>query len=623
MTHPGIAAPPLRPSALGAFVVFGTLMAASPCYAQGTIGIVAGNGTEISSVSGIGGPATSASIGLATGVAVDRAGNIYIADSISNLVRKVNTNGVISNYAGGGPPTALGDGGPATSARLVFAASMHVGMAVDSVGNLYIADIGDSRIRKVDASGNISTVAGNSQSLGLGGFSGDGGPATSAALNSPQGVAVDSAGNIYIADTGNGRIRKVDAGTQNITTIAGIGASGASDSGDGGPAASAQLSSISDVAVDSSGNVYIADQEHIRKVNTSAVISTVVQGFFGNCSPNPTPAASADVAANGLGVDIAGDLFIADHSASCVQELETNGTVSTVAGGGATLNANGIPATSAAIGQPYAVAVDSSGNFYIGSGSYVYKVGAQTTAPSAMPSIGSAGVVNGGSFVPGISPNSWVTITGSNLASTTASWTVTGGVLPTSLAGVSVSIGGLPAYVEYVSPGQINVLSPANLTNTFPTVVVTNSVGSSAPATVFNNPYFPAFFTWPNNQVVATHADFTWAAANGTFSGTPTVPAKPGETIILWGTGFGPTTPADPPGITTPGTQTYSTTALPTISVNLVSATVYGAALAPGFAGLYQIAFQVPASLPNGSYQLVLAIAGATSSNVPMLTVAK
>jgi len=188
---------------------------------------------------------------------------------------------------------------------------------------------------------------------------------------------------------------------------------------------------------------------------------------------------------------------------------------------------------------------------------------------------------------------------------------------------VSVSMDGVAAYVAYVSPGQINVLSPANLTDAFPMVVVTNSAGSSAPATAFNNTYFPAFFVFANsnNQVVATHEDFSLAAANGTFPGTTTVPAKPGEVIILWGTGFGPTTPVAPPGITTPATQTYSTTALPTISVNLVSATVYGAALAPGYAGLYQVAFQVPASLPNGTYQVVFNIAGAPSTNVPMLTV--
>jgi uncharacterized protein (TIGR03437 family) len=120
--------------------------------------------------------------------------------------------------------------------------------------------------------------------------------------------------------------------------------------------------------------------------------------------------------------------------------------------------------------------------------------------------------------------------------------------------------------------------------------------------------------------VVATHSDFTWAVKNGTFPGTTTVPAKPGETIILWGTGFGPTSPATPVGVIVPSDQTYSTTAVPTVEVNLVPATVYGAALAPGFAGLYQLAFQVPASLSDGTYQ-VFATVGTPSGNVPMLTV--
>jgi uncharacterized protein (TIGR03437 family) len=129
-----------------------------------------------------------------------------------------------------------------------------------------------------------------------------------------------------------------------------------------------------------------------------------------------------------------------------------------------------------------------------------------------------------------------------------------------------------------------------------------------------------AFFTWPSNQVVATHEDFTWAVQNGTFPGTTTVAAKPGETIILRGTGFGPTTPAIPAGVIVPSDKTCSTTAAPTVLLNLVNATVYGAALAPGFAGLYQLAFQVPASLPDGDYQ-VFATVGVASGNVPMLTV--
>ena len=266
------------------------------------------------------------------------------------------------------------------------------------------------------------------------------------------------------------------------------------------------------------------------------------------------------------------------------------------------------------------MALDSTGNLYIASGSTVRKVTASTSQPSARPIISSNGVVNGASFNLGISPNSWVTIDGTNFSNRTDSWTVTGGVLPTSLDGVTVSVGGLPAYVDYISPTQINVLTPEDLTDQFPTVIVTNSVGSSAPSTVFSQREMPAFFTWPGNQVVATHEDFTWAVKNGTFPGTTTVAAKPGETIILWGTGFGPTMPATPAGVIVSSDKTYSTTAVPTVLLDLVSTTVYGAALAPGFAGLYQLAFQVPASLADGDYQ-VIATVGVPSGNVPMLTV--
>ncbi len=583
-------------------------------FAQGIITTIAGTGAIGNS--GNGGAATSATFGAPAGIAVDKAGNIYIADSIFDVVRKINTAGVISLFAGGGNPVSPGDGGPATSAHLTLLPSTHAGLAVDAGGNLYIADTGANRIRKVDTNGNISTVAGNGSS----GFSGDGGLATSASIAAPTGVAFDSAGNMYIADFNNLRIRKV--GTNgNISTIAGIGNPGGSDAGDGGPATSAQLSGISDVAVDSKGNIYIADLEHIREVNSAGTISTAAHGFFGTCAPNPQPSASADVAAFSMAADTLGNIFIADKSGGCIQELEPNGTVSTVAGGGTGMG-DGIVATKAAIGTPTAVAVDAAGNLYIATGAVIRKVGPNSVAPSAMPIISNPGVLNGGSYVSGISPNSWVTIQGMNLSATTDTWTITGGVLPTSLDGVSVTIDGLPAYVYYVSPTQVNVLSPANLTNQFPMVVVKNSAGSSAPATVFSQPQMPSFFTWPNNQVVATHADFSFAAKNGTFA-VPTVPAKPGETIILWGTGFGPTTPAPPHGVTVPTTTSYPSPRFPTVQVNLVSATVYGAALAPGFAGLFQLAFQVPASLGNGDAQVFAVISGSPATNVPNLTIQK
>jgi uncharacterized protein (TIGR03437 family) len=592
------------------FLAFGGLL-----EAQGIISTVAGNGNI--GYTGDGGPATSATLGSANGIAVDKAGNIYFTDSIFSVVRKINAKGIISTFAGGGA-ASLGDGGPATSARLSFQGP-HAGLAVDSAGNVYIADYFDSRIRKVDTSGNISTVAGNSTSPGLGAFSGDGGPATSAGLNSPTGVALDSAGNLYIADYGNSRIRKVDTHGI-ITTFAGIGNSGASDSGDGGPATQAQLGSPYDVAVDGKGNVYIADSEHIREVNSSGIISTAAHGFFGTCVQSPTPVASADVAANGFALDSAGNLYIADKSADCVQELETDGLVSTVAGGGSTMGDGG-PATSAELVSPAAVALDTAANLYIATSAAIRKVTASATQPSQKPIISTnGGVVNGGSFTAGIAPNTFITIYGTNFSTTSNSWTVTDGILPTSLDGVTVSIGGLPAYVNYVSPTQINALTPANLTDQFPVVTVTNSVGTSVGATVLSSEYMPAFFIWPENQVVATHTDFTFAAKNGTFPGLTTVPAKPGETIILYGTGFGPTSPATPLGTVVPSGTIYNTIAAATVEVNLVSATVYGTALAPGFAGLYQLAFQVPPSLPDGTYQL-FATVGAPAANVPMITV--
>ena len=592
------------------FLAFGAIL-----HAQGIISTVAGNGNI--GDTGDGGPATSATLGSANGIVVDKAGNIYFTDSIFSVVRKIDSKGIISKFAGGGAGS-LGDGGPATSARLSFQGP-HAGLAVDGAGNVYIADYFDSRIRKVDTSGNITTVAGNSTSPGLGSFSGDGGPATSAGLNSPTGVAIDSAGNLYIADYGNQRIRKVDTSGK-ITTFAGIGVVTASDSGDGGPATKAELGSPYDVAVDGKGNVYIADSEHIREVNSSGIISTAAHGFFGTCALSPTPVASADVAANGFGLDSAGNLYIADKSGDCVQELETDGIVSTVAGGGVT-KGDGGPATSAELISPAAVALDTAGNLYIATSGAIRKVTASATQPSQKPIISTnSGVVNGGSFTPGIAPNTFITIYGTNLSATSNSWTVTDGILPTSVDGVSVSIGGLPAYVNYVSPTQINVLTPANLTDQFPVVTVTNSVGTSVGATVLSSEYMPAFFIWPENQVVATHADFTFAAKNGTFSGLTTVPAKPGETIILYGTGFGPTSPATPLGTVVPSDKIYYTVAAATVEVNLVSATVYATALAPGFAGLYQLAFQVPPSLPDGTYQL-FATVGAPAANVPMITV--
>jgi sugar lactone lactonase YvrE len=260
-----------------ASIPYGTPLSASllPIPA-GDITTVAGDATA--GYAGDGGAATSAELAYPSGVAVDASGNIYIADYVNQRIRKVTAStGVISTVAGYGTYGYSGDGGAATSAKL----DDPMDVAVDSSGNIYIADSGNLRIRKVAAStGIISTVAGN----GTGGYAGDGGAATSAKLDEPMGVSVDASGNIYIADTENSRIRKVTVSTGKITTVAGNGTAGYA--GDGGAATSAKLAYPSGVAVDSFGNIYIADRGNdlIRKVTASTGIITTVAGLGTGCS---------------------------------------------------------------------------------------------------------------------------------------------------------------------------------------------------------------------------------------------------------------------------------------------------------------------------------------------------
>ena len=223
-------------------------------------------------------------------------------------------------------------------------------------------------------------------------------------------------------------------------------------------------------------------------------------------------------------------------------------------------------------------------------------------------------VTNSASALPQIAPNTWVTIIGSSLASTTDTWnnSIVNGALPTHLDGVSVTIGGKQAYINYVSPGQINLVAPDTSPGPVP-VIVTNSSGTSTAFTVTSGQYSPAFFVWPGNQAVATHLDFSFAAKAGTFAGVTTIPAKPGETIILFGTGLGPTTPTTPLGSLVPATPTYDTSTLPTVTLNNSPATVVGAALSPNSAALNQVAIQVPNSIGTGDFPVQVSIGGATS----------
>jgi uncharacterized protein (TIGR03437 family) len=240
-------------------------------------------------------------------------------------------------------------------------------------------------------------------------------------------------------------------------------------------------------------------------------------------------------------------------------------------------------------------------------------------AASTQPAISS--VVNGATLQPGFAANSWATIFGTNLATTTDNWnsSIVNGKLPTVVAGVSVTMGGKPAYVYFVSPGQINVLAPDVAPGPV-TVTVTAPAGTSAAFPATASQYGPAFFLWPGSQPVATRQDFSFAAKAGTFAGATTTPARPGDVIILWTTGLGPTNPAAPAGVAVPGDQTYAT-ATPSITINNTPATVFGAALAPGAVGLYQIAIQVPTMLADGDWPIQAGIGGIQSPTGTVLTV--
>lgn len=283
--------------------------------AQGTITTVAGNGTL--GFGGDGGPATAAQVSLGyigtqnegslnfSGLAVDPLGNLFIADTGNQRVRKVTPQGVISTVAGGG--SSFGDGGPATSAYLE-----PVGIAVDTFGNLFIADSLSSRVREVNSQGVISTAAGGGSS------SGDGGPATSAYLV-PVGIAIDKLGNLFVSDSQNGRVRKVSS-QGIISTVAGGGYGG-----DGGPATSAELIRPTGVAVDAFGNLFIAGEASVREVNPQGIINTVATGSeygYGGLIGDGGPATAAVLGSPiAVAADASGDIFIADSSANKIREL--------------------------------------------------------------------------------------------------------------------------------------------------------------------------------------------------------------------------------------------------------------------------------------------------------------
>ena len=387
---------------------------------------------------------------MLTSIAVDRSGNLFFADAVNNVVWEVTAKtGQVSVVAGVGPPGTGNNSGVQASVPL----NAPAGLAVDGSGNLYIADTNNNVVRKVAAGTGVITIYAGNGHFGITQDVGDGGPATSAQLNYPNGLAVDSAGNLYIADRDDSRVRLVAASSGVITTVAGNGNVGST--GDGGPATSASVGEPQALALDSSGNLYIAERYLglVRKVTVSTGIISTVAGY-GNpgSSGDGGPALKAEINPQGLAVDAAGNLYLSD--AAAIREVSAaTGVISSVAGNGYYgYSGDGGSATVAQISFPQGIAFDATGNLYLAdrdnyrvrevfSPAHAFVAPAITVTPSAT-SITTAQTlsvmvaVNGGAGDP--NPTGSVTLASGNYS---AQQTLANGTTTFSLAAGSLPVG--------------------------------------------------------------------------------------------------------------------------------------------------------------------------------------
>ncbi|HEY4361935.1 MAG TPA: IPT/TIG domain-containing protein [Bryobacteraceae bacterium] len=575
----------------------------------------AGNGTA--GFAGDGAASTSAQLNGPVGLAFDSAHNLYIADQINHRIRMISASDhTISTVAGTGTAGYSGDGAKATAATL----NLPVDVVLDSSGNIYIADSENDLIRKISG-GNISTVAGN---YGAGfGFAGDGGAPLGGVFNEPTGLAVDSSGNLYISDTFNSRIREVLFSATKITTVAGDSLAGSG--GIGGIPTAASLKGPRDVAIDSSGRLYISDSENHRIL---VIANNIISIFAGNGTAGFSGDGGLATKAQlnhplGIAFDSSNNLYIADSNNSRIRMVSAaTGNISTIAGSGLFgYGGDTSFATDALLNFPAAVLPDNNGNIYIAdTQNNAIRVLTPIQAPIGPPTISSGGVVGAAEFgaLTSVAPGSWIEIYGNNLAIATRQWAYSDFralIAPTSLNDTQVLIGSTPAFVDYVSSNQINALIPSTVAPGTQQLTVQTDYGTSAPYNITINPrqagvYAPAAFRIGGKQYAwAILPDGTPILPPGSIAGTTTRQAKPGETIVLYGIGFGPVTPAIAPGMFV-STNTALTTPL-TVLFGNTNATLSYAGLAPGFVGLYQFNVTVPNVANSDLVPITFSLGGA------------
>ncbi len=634
---------------------------------NGTITTIAGNGT--CGYTGDNGPAAQATLCLPFGLAVDSANNLYIADSMNSVVREI-SNGVISTVVGTGEYADSGTNVQASAAKLKFP----YGLAFDRSGNLYVSDYDANRVRMVTPQRTITYFAGSSNAT----FSGDGGLATSAGISSPGALATDANGNVYIADTGNARVRKVSGGI--VTTVAGASLVNATGVG----ATTTYIGTPGGLAVDNAGNLFVSERDfgYVVEVTPDGSIHKVAGNGSALFSGDGLALSAALNVPSGLTIDPSGNIYVSDTGNSRVRQLAPDAPTQLSISGGdgqtgvagtalpvaltvqATFQAGipvgGVPVTFAVTSGSARLSSTTSNTDATGAAGISVTLGAAAgpiaitatlatysvtfhltaTAPTPLPTVSTGGIDGAGGSVPAVtavSPGGLASLYGVNFAPAGTSQVVqasdiVNGVLPTTLAGVCVQVDGLPAFLTYVSPTQVNIQVPAIHVGGNVQVQVTSGCGTSGalsgPAvSVAAMTATPEFLFWTKNAngvnpVIAVNAvTGAYVGAAGLISGVPFAPAKPGDYLTIYGVSFGATNPAVAPGVA-PSAIAPIPNASMTIGGNpMPAANLIYVGASPGTAGLYQVNIQLPAGFADGDYPLTLTVNGVTTPAGAYVTV--
>lgn len=598
-------------------------------------GTTAPGGTPQRGYSGDGGPATAAMIALAdvsnacdsrvnpnyeqtSHLVIDAGNNVFFTDSANQRIRKIDSSGTITTVAGtgqkppgGGPPFCdyTGSGSGIGDAGPALSATLYYpsDLALSSNGNLIFSDQQANRVRQITTNGQVSTIIGS----GRHDFYSPGVPLTSTPLDWPGALALDSTGNIYFANEHTYRIAKTQNGV--LVNFAGAGVS-SGYSGDGGRATDALLSRVTGIG-SANGVLYIADETNhrIRQVTPDGTIRTIAgtgsAGFSGD--GGPATSAQLNMPAD-VKVDQNGNIYIADMMNHRIRRIDSSGIITTVAGdGNQGRGPDSVAATASSLNTPCAIAIAPNGDLYIADWqNYLIR----KVSFSAQPVITPGSVVNAASFAPApipVAPGSIITILGANLAQSTA--TAASSSLPTSLAGATVQINNLNAPLYYVSGTQINAQVPYETPLGPATVTVSTPSGTSASQAVNVGATAVGVFEYGGTRGIVTNQD-------GTLNG-PSNPEARGNVVVAYLTGQGA---VDPPAVTgQPASATVLSRVTSPASATLggVDSPVLFLGLAPTLIGVAQANIQIPANAPTGSDIVLVITVGGQASNTTTISI--